>query len=83
MAFNHPKAKFAQDILYRYGIDGNAKANGVLLKEAYHKGLHKDWYFANVNKALQPCVLGNCLKNQVEDILVELGKLMVNGKLPY
>lgn len=83
VASNSTKARFAQDILHRYGISANDKANGLWIQSTYHARLHTDWYYANVNKALSPCLFGNCLKSDVVRILNELGNMIAANGMPH
>jgi len=60
-------AKPARDILAKFGININDKANGVFLSTAFHQSMHTNAYYEAVNAALQAAASGG--KQAVLDAL--------------
>ena len=80
------RAKKLRDMLKEYGIDINSADNGVFLpteknvsEAAYHRKLHTDKYYKNVEKAFQNV-------NSKEDIIYilhEIREQLLNGTFPF
>ncbi len=84
VAGDHPRAQVARDILDKYGIDLNSAENGIYLRHinivskqpgAYHREIHTNTYFDNVNMRIEAAdALGgkSSVLNELEEIQNDL-----------
>lgn len=96
VSWNHPDAIAARAILERFGIDIDSAINGVYLPSksehvphpdmlnAYsHKKIHTKVYYVNLTEMLTDVSLvPNANKEDIVDVLDEIGEELVNGKFP-
>ena len=80
------RAKKLRDMLKEYGIDINSADNGVFLpteknvsEAAYHRKLHTDKYYKNVEKAFEDVAS----KEDIIYILHEIREQLLNGTFPF
>ena len=73
VAFGHPRAKRARDVLISVGIDINSPANGVWMACAAHRGMHTYLYYDKVNELLDLAP-----KNKLS---IEAELAMIRGRL--
>lgn len=86
IAGNDARAAGLRNIIKRYGIDINSAENGVFLptekgvsEAAYHRSLHTNVYYENVEKAFQ----GISSKEEAVEVLQDIREQLIEGIFPH
>ena len=76
----------ARAILVKFGIDVNSLENGVLLKQAFHAGIHTKKYYTRIQSLLKRVVAKGGTNAEIQANLIaklkQIANSLKNGKLP-